>query len=142
MMPSASHSRPSAGKATRHGPGGEASASVFTAAPRTPRPARPGGSEPAWTAEEGSSQAPHDEGPEPVRQPDRHAPPGLDQQLELGVVRVVLRHALAGVQAVLVMQWRRLEAPVLLERVRTRALLAAAVVEDLQPAAAGAAHQL
>ena len=63
--------------------------------------------------------------------PMRQAPPGLDQQLVLGVGRVVLRHRVALVQAVLVVQRRRLEAPVLLEGVGAGALLAAAVVEHL-----------
>jgi hypothetical protein len=62
-----------------------------------------------------SAQAAHDERPQPVGHADGHAPPGLDQQLVLGVVGVVLRHGVALVQAVLVVQRRGLEAPVLLE---------------------------
>ena len=66
----------------------------------------------------------------------------LDEQLVLGIQRVVLGHARARISAVLVVQWLRLEPPVLLEVEGSGSVLAAAVVENAKPSFAGPTHQL
>src|SRR6185369_16299591 len=77
-----------------------------------------------------------------VDQRARQPAPQLDGALVLRVGGVVLRNRFALEERVLVVQRRRLEAPVLLEVERARAALGAPVVEDANAALASAAHQL
>src|SRR5690606_26552458 len=117
----------------------------MNAAPRASSARCIGSSTGPWTTldiAQRSAQAAHEQRSGGVDRPARHSAPGGDQQAVAGIVRIVLGNVLAGAQAELVDEWRRLEAPVLLEAERARAALAAPVVEYARPAVGAAAHDL
>src|SRR5215470_775823 len=89
-----------------------------------------GGARSIATVARSLPQVSHDVRPEQVRDGDRQSTPGRDERAVLRVHGVVLRHSLAAVEDVLVVERRGLEPPVLLEVERAGADLAAAVVED------------
>src|SRR5512139_3205168 len=89
-----------------------------------------------------SAEAANDERPDRICDWHGQLAPKSDEGAVLGVERVVLWNALALEEHELVVQRRRLEAPVLLEVERAGAALAAAVVEELVAPLAGATHQL
>src|SRR6185312_1245796 len=89
-----------------------------------------------------SPEAPHDVRAEAVRNADRQPLPQRDERAVLGVRRIVLRHRVALVEPVFVVQRRGLESPVLLEREGPGVALAAAVVEQAAATRDRMPHQL
>ena len=80
--------------------------------------------------------------PEPICQGERHATPNVHEISILWVKRVVIRYTIGFVKLILIAERGRLEAPVLLESVRTGADLAASVIEYAASAFACVPHEL
>ena len=76
------------------------------------------------------------------RDRQRQPLPKRDEQLKFGIEGVQIRHRPACRQAKLVSERRRLEPPVMLERVRPCTDLAASEIEQAIAAFAGSAHDL
>src|SRR5262249_23772453 len=90
----------------------------------------------------GSPQPANDSRANAVGNGQWKAPPGRDQSVIFLVRRIVLRNRVPLVQPVFVAQFVWLEAPVLLERERTRSALAAPIVEYPRAPCPSPSHHL